>query len=219
MILGIYGFGGLGHEVLELAQEINQAENRWERFVLIDDSVEMSKDFKGIEVLPFTAVCETYSPEQIEITVAVGEPTVREKLWIKIESNGFSSPALIHPAAQVSRSAEINSGCTISFGSYISCDVKIECNTFLQPYCSLGHNCVVGSHSVLSTFVTLAGGVQMGRGSYIGMSVPVRENVSIGEYSIIGMGSVVLRDVPDNVIAMGNPARVLKKNESGRVFS
>jgi acetyltransferase-like isoleucine patch superfamily enzyme len=46
----------------------------------------------------------------------------------------------------------------------------------------------------------------------------IRENLNIGDHSIIGMGSMVFRDIPEKVIAIGNPARVMRKNENNKVF-
>jgi acetyltransferase-like isoleucine patch superfamily enzyme len=51
------------------------------------------------------------------------------------------------------------------------------------------------------------------------MSVPVKETIKIGKDSIVGMGSVVLRDIQDGMIALGNPARPMKENVSKRVFA
>ena len=50
------------------------------------------------------------------------------------------------------------------------------------------------------------------------MGVQIKEGISIGSNTIIGMGSVVYNDIPDNMIAIGNPARPIKKNLSKRVF-
>ncbi len=46
----------------------------------------------------------------------------------------------------------------------------------------------------------------------------MRQGISIGNDTIVGMGSVVHRDIPNDVIALGNPARPMKKNEEHRVF-
>ena len=53
---------------------------------------------------------------------------------------------------------------------------------------------------------------------YIALNVPVKEETRIGDNSIIGMGAVVLRDIPENVIAMGNPARPIKNKNDSKVF-
>lgn len=71
---------------------------------------------------------------------------------------------------------------------------------------------------MLKKFVSISGHVTIGEKTYIGISVPIKQNVNIGSQSIVGMGSAVIRDIPDDVIAFGNPARVMKKNEEHRVF-
>ena len=70
-------------------------------------------------------------------------------------------------------------------------------------------------NTVLSPNVALGGKCNIGENSYIGMSVPVKEGITIGSDTVIGMGSVVLRDIPDGVVAMGNPARAMAKNDHG----
>lgn len=64
----------------------------------------------------------------------------------------------------------------------------------------------------------MGGGSEIGEGTYIGMNVPIREKVKIGANSIVGMGSVVQKDIPENVIALGNPARTMKHKENSKVF-
>ena len=58
----------------------------------------------------------------------------------------------------------------------------------------------------------------VGNSVYVGMNVPIKEGITIGDKSIVGMGSCVLRDIPDGVVALGNPARAMKENDSYRVF-
>ncbi len=53
----------------------------------------------------------------------------------------------------------------------------------------------------------------MGEGTHIGIGACVLPNINIGKWSIIGAGAVVIEDVPDNVIVVGNPAKILKVNE------
>ena len=70
----------------------------------------------------------------------------------------------------------------------------------------------------ISAFCNIAGAVHIGKYSYIGMSSAVKELVNIGSYSIVGMYSAVYKDIPDEVIALGNPARPMRRNEEHRVF-
>lgn len=71
---------------------------------------------------------------------------------------------------------------------------------------------------MISSQVNVGGASTIGAGSYIGMGALVKEGVRIGSNSIIGMGSVVYGDIPDDVIALGNPARVARPNSDRKVF-
>jgi len=73
------------------------------------------------------------------------------------------------------------------------------------------HDCSVGAFSHISPGTILCGGVSIGSGAHVGAGAVVRQQLSIGHNSIIGMGSVVTRDIPENVIAFGNPCKIEKK--------
>ena len=94
----------------------------------------------------------------------------------------------------------------------------MEDNVFLGPGVMIGHDCMIHRNSQISSGVAFGGNCVVGEGVYIGMNVPVKEKIKIGANSVIGMGSVVSRDIPDNVIALGNPARVMKYKDDNKVF-
>ena len=71
---------------------------------------------------------------------------------------------------------------------------------------------------VISSMVNIGGKTVIGRNTYIGMGALVKDQVRIGDGVIVGMGSVVFNDLPDNVIALGNPARPMRPNLEQRVF-
>jgi sugar O-acyltransferase (sialic acid O-acetyltransferase NeuD family) len=212
--LAIYGAGGLGREVLELAKIVD----KWNEIVFIDD-INPDRIVSGMQVYDFEKVVSLYKNAEIEFIIGVGEPNVRKILFDKVKSHNYAFTTLIHPSVFISESTIIGEGCVISENAFISCDIKIERNVYLQPMASIGHDTEISNHCVISTFATLAGECKIGECTYIAMSVPVKEKISIGSGSVIGMGSVVLRDIPDNVVAMGNPARAMKMNETGKVFT
>ncbi len=76
-----------------------------------------------------------------------------------------------------------------------------------MPGIVLTHDNVIDDYATLAAGVKLGGGVHVGRGAYIGAGVVVRENVRIGAWAMVGMGSVVTRDIPAGELWLGSPAR------------
>jgi sugar O-acyltransferase (sialic acid O-acetyltransferase NeuD family) len=217
MNLAIYGSGGLGREVLDCTRILNDASPRWERIIFVDD-VNPNTTVSGITTLAFDDACEANSPDCCEFFIAIGEPSVRKTLAEKVAKRGYLLATIIHPRAAISTTAHIGTGVFAGALSCVSCDTHIEQNVYLQPHSFVGHDTVVRAHSVISPMASLAGHCRVGEASYVGMGATVKERVVIGSHVIVGMGSAVFRDVPDDVIVFGSPARIAKPNEEHRVF-
>jgi sugar O-acyltransferase (sialic acid O-acetyltransferase NeuD family) len=216
--LAIYGSGGLGREILNLARTINAESTVWGEIVFINDFVEGRTINNGASVYTFDEFRAKWGPPEATAVVAVGEPEIRAKLAEKLNAGGYELNAIIHPGSFIGANAEISDGAIICFGCFISCDVRIGRNALVQPNVAIGHDSIIGDNAVISSFVSIAGHVSIGEKAYIGMSVPIKEEATIGKQSIVSMGSVVIRDIPDGVIALGNPARAMKNNDNKRVF-
>lgn len=217
MKLCIYGGGGLGREVLELSRQINDAFHKWDEIIFIDD-ISLEKTLSGCKVFSCEEALKFYTTDETEFIIAVGEPESRRFLWEKLINKGCHFATLIHPKVFIPVNTKVKSGTVINLSTFISCGVEIGENVYVQPMASIGHDSRISSHSVISTFVSIAGNCIIGECTYVAMSVPIKEKLKIGSYSIVGMGSVVLRDIPDNVIALGNPARAMRTNEHRKVF-
>ncbi len=218
MDLGIYGAGGLGRELLILALQINEVEKRWNSIIFIDDDCGLPA-LKGRQVYPFEEVKQKYNRSILEIVVAVGEPQIRRKLRERINDKGFRLAVLIHPSVNIPGDTSLGAGTTICKNCFVSCDIAIGENVLMQPCASIGHDSQIGNDTVISSYVCVAGGCFVGHETYIGLNVPIKENIRIGNQTIVGMGSVVTRDIPGQVIAMGNPARAQRENVNHKVFN
>lgn len=216
MTLGIYGASGLGREILELADIINKRDHKWEEFIFIDDG-EVPPVVSGKTVYKYDDAKQAFGTD-LQIVIGVGEPAIREKLFRKVVSDGIQTPTLIHPDVYIPESSRIGRGVVIQYGCFISCDVSIGDYVFLQPQCNIGHDDVLEEGCMIAGFGNIGGIVHIGKWSYLGLSVAVKQTINIGDYSIIGMGAIVQKDIPSEMIAMGNPARAIMKNENKRVF-
>lgn len=214
MILGIYGSGGSGREVKEMADILGC----WEEIVFIDDTVEVGV-FKGIKRMPFEMFCKTYSREKTEVVVALGEPKYKIILYDKVKKSGFPLTNIVHPTSWISPTAKIGEGVIVKARVLISCDTVMRDNVGIEPFVSIGHDCIIGENCQISSGVMIGGNTTIGAGTYIGINVSIREKIVIGSNSVVGMGAVVQRDIPDNVIALGNPARAMKHKDDKNVFA
>lgn len=215
MILGIFGAGSLGREVLELAKEINQKQNRWDLidFVVDVDEKEYVDKIRVVRLEDFAKLDEK------EVVIALGNPFDRQLVRDKLtECNVELASPLIHPMSRISDNASIGKGTIINSFCSVSLESVIGENVYIQPACGIGHNVYIGDNCVLSAGSRYAGYAEVGKNTYVGMMVPVKDRTKIGANSIVSMGSVVLRDIPEDMIAVGNPARAVKRNENHTIF-
>lgn len=120
---------------------------------------------------------------------------------------------LIHPSVIISKSTLLGYGNVIMAGAIVNSSTKIENHCIINTGACIDHDCEIGSYVHISPRVALAGNVKVMEGAHVGIGACVKQNIKIGKWSIVGAGAVVVSDVPDNVIVVGNPARIIKKIE------
>lgn len=215
MILGIYGAHGLAQEVNIIATKINEIEHRWTEIIYIDD-INNLKEIDGQRVMRINDIVKLY--EELEVTIAVGEPMLRNKLYERVKALNISLPILVHPGVYIDTTTKLGRGVTICEGVTITCNVSIGDNTFVHPHAVIGHDIKVGKHCVIGSNSQIGGASVLGDNVYMGFLSGVKEKISIGNDVICSAGAIVFRNLPDNVIAMGNPARIIRKNDEKKVF-
>ena len=120
--------------------------------------------------------------------------------------------SLIDPSAFVSRTARIGPGCVIYPNSFVGFNASLGERVFCLSGCIINHDCILEDRVVLASDVTLAGLVVVEPDCYLGQSCTVRQTLRIGRGSLIGMGAVVVRDVPPGSVIVGNPGRSLDES-------
>ncbi len=117
---------------------------------------------------------------------------------------------VIHPNAQMSKTVKTGKGVFINSGSVIAAQSVLGDHVLVNRGSLIGHHTVIEDHVIISPGANVAGRVHVKKGAFIGMGSIVIDGLTIGENSIVGSGAVVIRDVPDNVIVLGIPAKVVK---------
>lgn len=119
---------------------------------------------------------------------------------------------LVHPETIIAPSANWESAALIEPSVVISSQTRLGFAVTIKRKVSIGHHCTIEDFVEINPGVTVSGHVTVGAGAIIGSGAVIRNGITIGENSVIGMGSVVTKDIPDHVIAFGNPCKVVREN-------
>lgn len=209
MKIAIIGAGGQARIVYEILSY-----NRNVEVVAFVDNVVHGNDeyIMGITVMGDHSVIPKLMKNGVRgAIVAVGDNKVRAAHFEKLQGLGLEMVSAIHPQSTISPSARLGRGVTIAMGAIISTGTRIGNNVIINTGATIDHENEIEDHVHICPGCSLAGRVTVKRGAFIGIGSVVREYSTIGENTIIGAGSVVLEDIPDNVVAAGAPARIIKK--------
>lgn len=141
--------------------------------------------------------------------VAIGDNRKRRELAETLNCHWISA---IHPRSIVANSAQIGAGTLVAAGAVIQPDTKTGEHVIINTSASVDHDCRIDSFAHICPNASLAGGVHVGRSSLLGTGSTCIPGIHIGANCEIGAGSVVTRNIPEDSIAIGIPARVLKSN-------
>lgn len=149
------------------------------------------------------------------IILGFGDCLARLRLSAIVQAKGFSLGTAIHPRATVAAGAAVGAGTVVAAGAVINPGVRIGENVIINTCASIDHGCLIEDCAHICPGAHLGGNVTVGQAAWVGIGSILRDRVCIGERAIIGAGSVVLKNIPDAVVAYGVPARVVRKVENG----
>ncbi len=210
--LVIVGAGGFAREAAAAVAAINSVEPRWELLGYLDDNDELH----GASVGEHRILGPSKHVEELgtaRVVVCTGSPAnygSRKSIVEQLALEPERMATLVHPAASIGAGTTIGPGTVILATTVTTTAVDIGAHVVVMPACVFTHEDRIGDYSTFGAGVRLAGGVAVGVGSYIGSGALVRENRSIGDWALIGMGAVVTLDVPAHEVWAGTPARRMR---------
>lgn len=195
----MYLFGASGHAKVIL-DILEASEQRVEALIDDNENVRELQDYKVLHGVT----------DASPIIVSIGVNAIRKKVVGKLTGEFGTA---VHPTAIVSPTATIDEGTVVMQGAIIQADARVGKHCIVNTGASVDHECALGDYVHISPHATLCGNVSVGEGTWIGAGATVIPGVKIGAWSIIGAGAVVLKDIPDGVVAVGNPCRVIRRRE------
>lgn len=207
----IIGASGFGREVAWLVERINKNEQTWNILGFIDDNPEIENTLVGgYKVLGNIDKVSEY--KDVYFVCAVGASRVREMIVSKV-CNRISNPkfaVLIDPSVLISDRVEIGEGTIICTGTIITVDIKIGRHVIINLDCTVGHDAVIGDFVTLYPSVNVSGITNIGKCSELGTGLQIIQGKTVGDYSIVGAGAVIVKDIPEKCTAVGSPAKPIK---------
>lgn len=181
---------------------------------IIDDNSKLKgKEKYGIKIIGTSKDIPNLKQQGIEgFVIGIGSSNLdaRDQLFKKAKESGLKPINIRHPTAIINETAEIGKGLIIFPGAVVNPFSKINENVTIYTNAVIEHNATIGNNVYISPGVNLAGNVTIKENTFIGIGASIVPGVTIGKNSIIGAGTVVLEDVPDNVVVVGVPGKVIK---------
>ncbi len=140
---------------------------------------------------------------------SIGTTLLRHKLYTLVKSIGFNLPSISDPSALIARDTVLEEGVFVGKRVIINSGSKVGACAILNTGAIIEHDCEIGSFSHISPGTVLCGNVRINSDSHIGAGSVIRQGITVGCCSLIGAGSVVVKDIPNNVLAYGNPCKVI----------
>jgi sugar O-acyltransferase (sialic acid O-acetyltransferase NeuD family) len=205
----ILGAGGFGREVLCcLIDGIASTNLKIEETVcfMVSDDVFKETKIMGIDVIPQSK----FEPALYNVVIAIGDPISRKRVVENLPPQ-TTYTSIIHPSAVISEYVEIGEGSIITAGSILTCNIKIGKHAHINLHTTIGHDCIIGDFFTTAPASNINGNCQFGDCVYFGANSVVRQGVKICDNVTIGMGGVVVKNITEEGVYIGNPLKKLEK--------
>lgn len=202
--------------------DIIRKEGKYRIAGIIDSVKEIGSEVFGCKVLGRIEDLENIYKEHDIYggIIAIGDNYSRhfvsKQILVKIPNFTFINA--IHPSVIVGGNVNIGVGVVAMAGVIFNTNAVIHSHTFFATGCQIEHDCEIKSFASVSAGTVLGGHVLLGAFSALTLNVTVLDRLKIGGNTVVGAGSLVLKDLPNDVLAYGNPCKVIRSREFGEKF-
>jgi UDP-N-acetylbacillosamine N-acetyltransferase len=212
----VYGAGGHGKVVADILLA------RWEdEFAgFVDDREELwGTEVMGLPVLGGNEwLGRQCVNSRVAVAMGVGENRTRQMLAEECAGREIEIVTLIHPAATASRTAQLGAGAVVMAGAILNVGAKVGAGAIVNTAAVVEHDVEVGDYAHVAPNGTMTGASRLGAFSHLGAGAIVLQGVHVGCNTIVGAGAVVTKNLPDEVVAIGVPARIYRHIEESELF-
>lgn len=205
----LVGCGSQGRVVLDLFHRAGRLGEVGAFLDAYEDEVPPGRQVDGLPVAGGLGFLEGAIEAGFDrFLVTIGENHVREQVTDQGLAAGLALDRIVAPSAVLGRDVEVGEGAMVSAGAIVVTGSRIGRGVILNTGCSVDHDNRVGDYAHICPGAHLAGNVEVGHRTTIGIGASVIQGIRIGHDAMIGAGAAVVEDIPDNVTAIGVPARI-----------
>lgn len=165
----------------------------------------------GTTVLGDVGHCADTLSREVCVFVPIGNNRVRVRLMDYFSAKGFDLPSFIHSSASVHSSVTIGRGVYVLPNSFVMPEAVLSDSVMVSMGVNIAHHTVASKGCFFSQGSNIGASVFIGEKAYFGIGSTLMTGVrQVGTGSTIGAGAVVIRDVPDYAVTVGNPARIIR---------
>ena len=216
--LVLIGGGNQAHYTIDIIEK----ENKYNILGIIDSIHDIGSERFGYKILGRQEnLVELIKLYNIEVgVISIGDNWSRYYVYNKIieQVPNFEFVNAIHPSVIIGNNVKLGFGIVAMAGCIFNPKAVIEDFTFFATGSQVEHVCFIDKFSSLSAGSVTGGYVRLGKFSAITLGVTVIDRVEIGENTVVGSGSLVVKSLPDNVLAYGNPAKIIRERKEGEKF-
>ncbi|MGL4576486.1 MAG: acetyltransferase [Burkholderiaceae bacterium] len=187
--------------------------------VLDDDAEKTGSSLSGVPIVGTTsdAVRFTNKYDTNEVCVAIGCCNTRARIAKFVQSQGCELISVVHPSAVIASGVHIKAGTVVLAGAVVNVDTSISSLVIINTGATVDHDCQIAEGAHIAPGVSLCGNVTIGAQTLIGVGACVAPGLTIGNNCVIGAGAVVIDSLPDRVVAIGTPAKILRPSLTRKV--
>jgi len=207
----IFGASGFGREVAWMVERVNRHEPTWNLLGFMDDDERLQdKEINGYKVLGRASDVGEYS--DAFFVCAVGSSRIREKIVRKMKEVNpeIKFGTVVDPSVEKSDLVKIGEGSILCAHTIITVNITIGSHVIINLDCTVGHDAVIEDFVTLYPSVNVSGITRIGHAVELGTGMQIIQGKKIGDYSIVGAGAVVVKDIPEKCTAVGSPAKPIK---------
>lgn len=205
--VAIVGSGGHAKVIIDILRSSNTYEP-----VGLTSTDSNSKTVMNLPILGDDSILPQLYAEGVKyVFIAIGDNKRRDEISDQVKEMGLKLINAISAYSFISDSVKLGEGVAIMPGAVINAESVIENNAIINTGATVDHDCVIGPSSHVAPGCNIAGNVHIGRGVFLGIGCKVIPKITIGDWTTVGAGSVVVEDLPGDSIAFGLPARITKR--------